>query len=132
MNLEMKGKLVKVLESQKGISKAGKEWVKQSFVLDNGAKYNPEVSFNLFGQEKVDQMISTQKQAIKYYSIYLVENTTATIIQVLMYGKWKKMKLVVMLLMKNLLVVHLLICHFNIKKKERKLIFPFFLLYLLE
>ena len=56
MNLEMKGKLVKVLESQKGISKAGKEWIKQSFVLDNGAKYNPEVSFNLFGQEKVDML----------------------------------------------------------------------------
>jgi len=54
MNLEMKGKLIKVLDIQKGISKAGKEWVKTSIVIDNGSKYNPEVSFNLFGQEKVD------------------------------------------------------------------------------
>ena len=56
MNLEMKGKLAKVLDAQKGVSKAGKEWVKQSFVLDNGAKFNPEICFNLFGQEKVDML----------------------------------------------------------------------------
>jgi len=54
MNLEMKGKLVKVLDAQKGVSKAGKEWIKTSIVLDNGAKFNPEICFNLFGQEKVD------------------------------------------------------------------------------
>ena len=35
MNLEMKGKLAKKLEAQRGVSKAGKEWIKQSFVLDN-------------------------------------------------------------------------------------------------
>lgn len=56
MNLEMKGKLAKVLDAQKGVSKAGKEWVKQSIVLDNGAKFNPEICFNLFGQEKVDML----------------------------------------------------------------------------
>jgi len=57
MSLEMTGKLVKVLEAQSGTSKAGKEWIKQSFVLDNGAKFNPEVAFNLFGQEKVDMLL---------------------------------------------------------------------------
>jgi len=57
MNLEMKGKLAKVLDAQKGVSKAGKEWIKQSFVLDNGAKFNPEICFNLLGQEKVDMLI---------------------------------------------------------------------------
>jgi hypothetical protein len=56
MNLEMKGKLVKVLDAQKGVSKAGKEWIKTSIVLDNGAKFNPEICFNLFGQEKVDML----------------------------------------------------------------------------
>jgi len=57
MNLEMKGKLVKVLDAQKGVSKAGKEWIKTSIVLDNGAKFNPEICFNLFGQEKVDMLL---------------------------------------------------------------------------
>lgn len=56
MSLEMTGKIAKVLDTQSGVSKAGKEWIKQSFVLDNGAKFNPEVSFNLFGQEKVDML----------------------------------------------------------------------------
>jgi len=53
MSLEMKGKLTKVLDLQSGTSKAGKEWVKQSFVIDTGGQYNSEVSFNLFGQDKV-------------------------------------------------------------------------------
>ena len=53
MSLEMKGKLVKILQPQSGTSKTGKEWVKQVFVIDNGAKYNPKVGFNLFGSDKV-------------------------------------------------------------------------------
>jgi len=53
MSLEINGTLVKLLDKQTGISKAGKEWVKQSFVVDTGAKFNPEISFNLFGAEKV-------------------------------------------------------------------------------
>ena len=57
MSLEIKGNLVKVLELQSGTSKAGKEWVKQSFVIDTGAKYNPEICFNLFGQDKVDLLL---------------------------------------------------------------------------
>ena len=56
MNLEMKGKIAKVLDIQKGVSKAGKEWVKTSVILDNGNQFNPEVCFNLFGQEKVDML----------------------------------------------------------------------------
>jgi hypothetical protein len=54
MSLEMKGKLVKVLDLQSGTSKAGKQWVKQSFVIDTGSQYNSELCFNLFGQDKVD------------------------------------------------------------------------------
>ena len=57
MSLEVKGNLVKVLEMQSGTSKAGKGWVKQSFVVDTGAKFNPEICFNLFGQEKVDLLL---------------------------------------------------------------------------
>ena len=53
MSLEMTGKIAKILDAQSGTSKTGKEWKKQSFVLDNGAKYNPEVCFNLFGDDKV-------------------------------------------------------------------------------
>lgn len=51
--MEITGKLVKVLDTETGVSKAGKEWTRKSFVIDTGAKYNPEVCFGLFGDDKV-------------------------------------------------------------------------------
>jgi hypothetical protein len=56
MSLAVKGRITKVLSIETGTSKAGKEWKKQSFVLDTGAQYNPEVCFSLFGDEKVDML----------------------------------------------------------------------------
>ena len=52
-NLKIEGQLTKIMPIEKGTSKAGKEWQKQSFVIDTGAQYNPEVCFQLFGDEKV-------------------------------------------------------------------------------
>ena len=52
-NLTLKGKLTKKIHPETGVSKAGKQWKKQSFVIDTGDKYNPEVCFNLFGHDKV-------------------------------------------------------------------------------
>jgi len=52
--MKVKGKLVKFLEVQKGTSKAGKEWMKQEFVLNTGDEYNPEICVSVFGKEKVD------------------------------------------------------------------------------
>lgn len=53
-DLKIKGKITEILKEEKGTSKAGKDWTKQSFVLDTGAEYNPLIAFGLFGQEKVD------------------------------------------------------------------------------
>ena len=53
MSLGIKGKITKRLPIEKGTSKAGKEWQKQSFVIDTSAQYNPEVCFSLFGDEKI-------------------------------------------------------------------------------
>ena len=53
MNLEMKGRVVKMLDKQSGMTKAGKQWMKQGIVIDNGAKYNSEVCFNFFGEDKL-------------------------------------------------------------------------------
>jgi len=49
--MEVTGKLVKVLEKQTGTSKAGKEWQKQSFVIDTGEQYNNIACFELFGDK---------------------------------------------------------------------------------
>jgi len=54
MELKIKGKITKVLEVEKGTSKAGKEWEKLNFVIDTGNEFNPEVCFQLFGTEKVE------------------------------------------------------------------------------
>jgi hypothetical protein len=39
MSLTIKGKLSRKLSVESGTSKAGKEWKKQSFVVDTGAQY---------------------------------------------------------------------------------------------
>jgi hypothetical protein len=54
MSLSIKGKLSRKLSVESGTSKAGNEWKKQSFLLDTGAQYNPEVCFQLFGDEKIE------------------------------------------------------------------------------
>lgn len=51
MSLEIKGKLTQKLAAESGQSKAGKEWTKQSFVIDTGAQYNPDVCFSCFGDK---------------------------------------------------------------------------------
>ena len=53
MSLSVKGKISSKLSVESGTSKAGKEWKKQSFLLDTGAQYNPEICFQLFGDEKI-------------------------------------------------------------------------------
>ena len=52
MSLSIKGKLSRKLSVESGTSKAGKEWKKQSFLVDTGAQYNPEICFQLFGDDK--------------------------------------------------------------------------------
>ena len=54
MSLSVKGKLTRKLSVESGTLKAGKEWKKQSFLLDTGAQYNPEICFQLFGDEKIE------------------------------------------------------------------------------
>jgi len=54
--MKVTGKLVKVLDKQQGTTQKGSEWVKQDFVIDTHAKYNPEICFTLFGEEKVSML----------------------------------------------------------------------------
>ncbi len=54
MSLSIKGKINTKLSVESGVSKAGKEWKKQSFVLNTGAQYRPEICFQMFGEEKIE------------------------------------------------------------------------------
>ena len=49
MSLSIKGKVSQILNVESGTSKAGKDWKKQSFVVDTAAQFNPLVCFSLFG-----------------------------------------------------------------------------------
>ena len=56
MSLSIKGKLSRKLSVESGTSKAGKEWKKQTFLVDTGAQYNPEICFQLFGEDKISML----------------------------------------------------------------------------
>ena len=51
MKYEATGKLVKKLPVQSGTSKTGKDWEKQEFVIETDSKYDPNLCFNLFGED---------------------------------------------------------------------------------
>jgi len=54
--MEIKGKLLKKLEIVEGTSKQGKEWRKQSLLVEQDTKFNKEVVITFFG-EHVDKLI---------------------------------------------------------------------------
>ena len=56
MSLSIKGRIKTILNVESGTSKAGKTWRKQSFVVDTGAQYNPDVCFGVFGDDKIDML----------------------------------------------------------------------------
>ena len=62
MSFKFKGKITKVLEIEKGTSKAGKDWQKMSFVVDNGEQYNNILCFGLFGSEKIENFNKYNKE----------------------------------------------------------------------
>ena len=55
--MKVTGKIENILETQKGTSKAGKEWKKTSFVVKTDDEYNNLYCFDVFGEEKVDKFL---------------------------------------------------------------------------
>lgn len=50
-NLELTGRLFKVLPEQSGTSKSGKEWKKKDFCIETEEQYSKRVCFTLFGEK---------------------------------------------------------------------------------
>ena len=62
MNFEVTGELKEFLEVQSGTAKAsGNEWKKQSFIVKTEDEYNNTYCFEVFGEEKVDNLTKYQK-----------------------------------------------------------------------
>lgn len=51
MALSIKGKIQEILNPESGVSRAGKEWQKQEFVIETDDQYPRKVCFTLFGEK---------------------------------------------------------------------------------
>lgn len=58
--LKVTGKIEELLPVESGVSKAGKDWKKQNFVVNTGDEYNPLVCFSVFGDEKVANLANNK------------------------------------------------------------------------
>ena len=58
--MEVRGKVKMKLDLETGTSKAGKDWQKQSAVIDTGEEFNNIVCVNAFG-DKVDKLNKLQE-----------------------------------------------------------------------
>ena len=54
--MEIRGKLVKILDLEQGTSKAGKEWQKQTVVIDSGDEFNNLTAVSAFGEDKIKHL----------------------------------------------------------------------------
>ena len=51
MSLEIKGKINQILRVDSGVSKAGKEWKKQEFIVETDDQFPKQVCFTLFNDK---------------------------------------------------------------------------------
>jgi hypothetical protein len=59
---EITGQLVKLLDVEKGVSKANKEWQKQCFIIEViDGEHTNQYCFEVFGTEKVENLSKYQK-----------------------------------------------------------------------
>tara|TARA_R100001530_G_scaffold131127_1_gene102620 strand:+ start:1847 stop:2182 length:336 start_codon:yes stop_codon:yes gene_type:complete len=58
MSLTINGKIKKILDLEQGTSKSGKEWQKQSVVIEQNVdrEWNKEVCVSAFGTDKINQL----------------------------------------------------------------------------
>ncbi|MCL3780638.1 DUF3127 domain-containing protein [Prolixibacteraceae bacterium JC049] len=51
MSLQISGQIIQILPVQSGVSKAGKEWQKQEFVIETEEQFPKSVCFTLFNDK---------------------------------------------------------------------------------
>ena len=60
--LSVNGNITKILPIEKGTSKAGKPYSKMGFVINTSADFNPEIYFQIFGDEKCENFAKYNKE----------------------------------------------------------------------
>ena len=51
MSMQVKGNVIQILKPESGVSRAGKEWKKQEFVIETNEQFPKKVCFTLFGDK---------------------------------------------------------------------------------
>jgi hypothetical protein len=71
--MEIKGKLIKKLDTEKGTTKAGKEWQKHSFIFEQDDKFNTEICVNVFGDLTKDIKLKLFQDLVigEEYKVYV-------------------------------------------------------------
>ena len=54
--MEIRGKVKTILPLESGTSKAGKEWQKQTIVIDSGDEFNNLTAVSAFGEDKIKHL----------------------------------------------------------------------------
>ena len=68
--MEINGKLIRKFDIESGISKAGKEWQKQSILVEQAGDFNKEVVISFFG-DKIKSIRDIQEGSYVSVSINL-------------------------------------------------------------
>ena len=53
--MEAQGKVIAILEVCSGVSKAGREWMSQEYVIETPGQYPKRICFNLFGADRINE-----------------------------------------------------------------------------
>lgn len=61
--MDIYGKIIHVLPQQSGVSKSGKDWKKQSYVIKTYEMYPKEICFEVFG-DKIDYFQIKQEEDV--------------------------------------------------------------------
>ncbi len=65
-NMELEGKVIAVLESRGGISKAsGNPWKVQEYVIETIEQYPHRMAFSIFGEDKINEFAIKMGETIK-------------------------------------------------------------------
>ena len=59
--MKVQGKITRLLDPISGTSKAGKEWKKQTFILETTEQYNNIYPIEIFGEEKIENFSKYNK-----------------------------------------------------------------------
>lgn len=53
--MEIKGKIIEVLEKKTGTTKTGNAWASQEYVIETEGQYPKKICFNVFGEDKITE-----------------------------------------------------------------------------